>query len=81
MATKHELETEHRALSVLVYVLDCTDAEQVEKVFTQVDEKVGRIDILINNAGYLTDFASVRDINVDEWWKGFVRCSPVSISF
>ncbi|TBL81825.1 SDR family NAD(P)-dependent oxidoreductase [Paenibacillus thalictri] len=63
------------------HVLDVTDAQQVEETMRKVTEKHGRIDILINNAGYgvferfvdapLTEFESMMDVN----YMGVVRCT------
>ncbi|RFU33286.1 hypothetical protein B7463_g3050, partial [Scytalidium lignicola] len=71
LITKQELEAVHTSLNVLFYVVDCTDAEQIEKTFCEVESNIGAVDILVNNAGYLSDYASIRDTIIDEWWKGF----------
>jgi uncharacterized protein len=64
-----------------VFRLDVTDAEQVEATMRQVIEKYGRIDILINNAGYgvfesfvtssLEEIEGMMDVN----YMGTVRCT------
>lgn len=47
---------------------DVTDAEQVKTVFEQIREEMGRIDILINNAGITSD-GLVRKMNIDKFKK------------
>ncbi|MDO7907026.1 SDR family oxidoreductase [Paenibacillus sp. JX-17] len=64
-----------------IKVLDVTDSEQVERVFADVYQKYGRIDILLNNAGYgkfeyatemsVTEFEDMMDVN----YMGLVRCT------
>lgn len=64
-----------------VYPLDVTNTEQVLRVVGQILERYGRIDVLINNAGYglfapfieapLTDFTEMMDVN----YMGIVRCT------
>ena len=43
------------AKQVMTYKVDVTDEEAVEKLMTEVSDKTGRIDILINNAGITRD--------------------------
>ncbi|TVY09032.1 SDR family NAD(P)-dependent oxidoreductase [Paenibacillus cremeus] len=64
-----------------VYVLDVTSADQVAHTMEQVIARYGRIDILINNAGYgvfdsfvsasLEEFEQMMDVN----YMGTVRCT------
>jgi NAD(P)-dependent dehydrogenase (short-subunit alcohol dehydrogenase family) len=48
--------------------IDVTDLKSVEKGL-KVAEKVGQIDILINNAGIITGMKAVQDLPVEEWDK------------
>ena len=48
--------------------MDVTDLKSVEKGL-KVAEKVGPIDVLINNAGIITGLKAVQDLPVDEWDK------------
>ena len=42
-------------LDVVYHQLDVTDEESVRKAAGYVDERFGRLDILINNGGIMTD--------------------------
>jgi NAD(P)-dependent dehydrogenase (short-subunit alcohol dehydrogenase family) len=48
--------------------MDVTDLKSVEKSL-KMAEKVGPIDILINNAGIITGMKAVQDLPVEEWDK------------
>jgi NAD(P)-dependent dehydrogenase (short-subunit alcohol dehydrogenase family) len=48
--------------------MDVTDLKSVEKGL-KIAEKVGPIDILINNAGIITGMKAVQDLPVEEWDK------------
>jgi len=48
--------------------MDVTDLKSVEKGLKRA-EKVGPIDILINNAGTITGMKAVQDLPVEEWDK------------
>ena len=40
------------SVSVHVYKLDVSDTDEIKRVFTQIIAEIGRIDVLVNNAGY-----------------------------
>jgi 2-deoxy-D-gluconate 3-dehydrogenase len=48
--------------------MDVTDLKSVEKG-VKLAEKVGPIDVLINNAGIITGMKAVQDLPVEEWDK------------
>lgn len=48
--------------------LDVTDGEACEKVFNQIVEKYGKIDVLVNNAG-ITQDALTRKMTDEQWDK------------
>ncbi|MBT2218113.1 3-oxoacyl-ACP reductase FabG [Virgibacillus dakarensis] len=47
--------------------MDVTDRQQVKDVFAQVIEELGRIDILINNAGTLDHVSQIENQHDDYW--------------
>ncbi|WP_219838522.1 SDR family oxidoreductase [Paenibacillus sp. R14(2021)] len=63
------------------YVLDVTDFDSIQAVVRQIEEAYGRIDVLLNNAGYgvfeyfadapLERFEAMMDTN----YMGIVRCT------
>lgn len=60
MATSRSLSSLHSLRSesayspsqLLILPLDVTSVNQIEDVFTKTREKFGRLDVVINNAGY-----------------------------
>jgi short-subunit dehydrogenase len=70
-----------------VYVLDVTLDDQVAAVMAGIRERHGRIDVLINNAGFgifhpvdqtsLADFAEMMDVN----YMGVVRCTKAVLPY
>ncbi|KAF6803001.1 oxidoreductase C663.06c-like protein 1 [Colletotrichum sojae] len=71
-ATKTDIEAAHPGTKVHLYAGDITDAEATTKTLASFAEAVGgKIDILVANAGYLSDLASIVDTDADEWWQGF----------
>ncbi len=50
------------------YRLDVSDHGQVESVFNQIAERFGRIDVLVNNAGW-SKIEPVAEMSLDTWKK------------
>lgn len=53
----------------LALKLDVTNQESVENAAEEVEGAFGRLDVLINNAGFLENFAPIADSKIDEYWK------------
>ena len=82
-------EIEQMEAEVLTVPADVTDEEQVRALMRQVNDRYGRIDVLVNNAGIVPHFAwggprwaPIRDIEKSFWDKvlntnlgGTVLCS------
>jgi NAD(P)-dependent dehydrogenase (short-subunit alcohol dehydrogenase family) len=46
---------------------DIADLNSVNRLFTQLEEKFGRLDLLFNNAGTFTPQNSLEDITYEQW--------------
>ncbi|KAF7547015.1 hypothetical protein G7Z17_g8026 [Cylindrodendrum hubeiense] len=54
---------------VVAVTLDVTDEASVEAAAKKVDKSFPRLDVLVNNAGYLEKRAKIIDSDPAEWWK------------
>ena len=50
----------------IAYKLDVSKAKDWEKLAKDIDEKWGKVDVLVNNAGILS-LAGIEDADEDEW--------------
>ena len=53
---------------ILILKLDVTSREDVEEAAKQVESTFGRLDILINNAGYLEEYHNIAETDPYDWW-------------
>ena len=60
--------SEHR-LQVLPLQIDITDHDQVVAAVREVEATFGRLDIVINNAGYMEYHNLIADSNPEDWWR------------
>jgi len=56
---------------ILELNLDVLDQKSVEKAASLVEKEFGRLDILINNAGYLSEFKPLVETETEEWWRNW----------
>lgn len=63
---KSRFEEEQQRDQVMFINLDVSEYKAIQHCVTDVTNKWGRIDILINNAGFRTETA-IENITVDEW--------------
>ncbi|SFI51893.1 MULTISPECIES: SDR family oxidoreductase [unclassified Bacillus (in: firmicutes)] len=85
-ALKQKIETTYH-ISCHYYVLDISNEEEVELVFTQVLQDIGSIDILVNNAGFgvfkmfvdasVQEVKDMFDVNV----FGLVACTKAVLPY
>ena len=52
---------------------DITSGKTVKRLISAIKRRTGRIDILINNAGYCAPLAKVEDVSLKEFRKHFVQ--------
>lgn len=58
----------HPVPQILPLKLDVQNLESVKAAAQETEKEFGRLDILINNAGYLETSRPVMDSDVDEYW-------------
>lgn len=56
---------------MLKIVLDVMQYESVQAAAKITEKEFGRLDILINNAGYLSSFDPIADSNPIDWWRNY----------
>jgi NAD(P)-dependent dehydrogenase (short-subunit alcohol dehydrogenase family) len=61
-----------RATSVTA---DVTDPQAVERMAREVEQQLGPVDLLVNNAGHPGEVGATWEVDPDEWW----RCIDVNL--
>ncbi|OJJ78473.1 SDR family NAD(P)-dependent oxidoreductase [Aspergillus glaucus CBS 516.65] len=56
---------------VLYFVADITNTDAVSSAIKQAIDSFGRIDVLVQNAGYLDAHRSVIDSDLNDFWRSF----------
>ncbi|MCJ1283106.1 hypothetical protein MMC26_002433 [Xylographa opegraphella] len=56
---------------VHIFSVDISNEKNMKEVFEEVVKSIGRIDVLVANAAYLSTPTLVKDVSVDEFWRGF----------
>jgi NAD(P)-dependent dehydrogenase (short-subunit alcohol dehydrogenase family) len=51
--------------------MDVMSYDSVEAAAKQTAEAFGTLDVLINNAGYLSSFVLIAELNTGEWWRNY----------
>ncbi|KAN0070119.1 hypothetical protein V8E54_011700, partial [Elaphomyces granulatus] len=54
---------------VLKLCLDVTDEASISNAALQTEQQFGRLDILVNNSGYLEKWLLLAESNPTEWWR------------
>jgi len=58
-------EVEATGRQAVAFKADCADPEQITQLFEQVDQRFGRIDVLVNNAGVLFQQSRLEDLSFE----------------
>lgn len=53
----------------LSFPVDVTDSQGVRQMVTQVEEKLGPVDLLVNNAGTAGQSGPIRATDAEIWWR------------
>lgn len=56
---------------MLTIKCDITSVDDCANAAKQVEQSFGRLDILINNAGYLEKWKKIHESDPEDWWKTF----------
>ncbi|KAK3214512.1 hypothetical protein GRF29_19g418092 [Pseudopithomyces chartarum] len=62
-------EAGKKAPQVIRLKIDVTSEQSVQEAAKEVEKAFGKLDILINNAGYLEKFTPLHESDVSDWWK------------
>ncbi|EXJ70976.1 uncharacterized protein A1O5_05969 [Cladophialophora psammophila CBS 110553] len=54
-----------------LFPVDITNQAAVKETFSSIESTLGKVNVLVNNAGYQPSPKLYRDAEIDEWWKGF----------
>ena len=60
-----------KAPRILRLELDVTDQSSVDNASKEIEKTFGRLDILINNAGFLSEFVSIAESDPVAWWMNW----------
>jgi NAD(P)-dependent dehydrogenase (short-subunit alcohol dehydrogenase family) len=64
--TKEIVEKDVSGASITAHAADVTDETGIKEVAAVV----GAWDVLVSNAGYLSKGSAIKDVDVQDWWKG-----------
>ena len=56
---------------ILTVKLDVSNQQSVTDAAAKVKETFGRIDVLVNNAGFLEEFLPIAESDPDQWWQSY----------
>jgi len=94
-ATKKEIESVAPNTNVLAVPADLTSEKAVDDIYTLLKKEGIVIDLLVNNAGVMSPFTLIKDVEPSQWWqeitihvnttflmtRGFLRQLPESSHF
>lgn len=71
-ANKEAIEADFPGVKVIYVIADIVDKTAVASAFTSITAQLGKIDICVNNAGYMPAVSAIKDADADAdaWWRG-----------
>ncbi|MCJ1314950.1 hypothetical protein MMC15_000264 [Xylographa vitiligo] len=63
--------TANNKSKIYIFSVDISNEENMKDVFEEIVKSIGKIDILVANAAYLNTPTLVKDLSVDDFWRGF----------
>jgi NAD(P)-dependent dehydrogenase (short-subunit alcohol dehydrogenase family) len=69
---ENSLRRMHDSLpGIMTAVVDVSDEASVERLFAQVDEQLGGLDVMVNNAGIAGPTGTVENVTLTDWNRTF----------
>jgi len=62
-------QIERSGSHALAIPVDVTDAQGVQQMVNQVEEELGPVDLLVNNAGMAGRSGPIRETDAETWWR------------
>ena len=59
----------------MAFPADVTDRQAVEQMVSEVEQELGPVDLLVNNAGHATETGPFWEVEPEEWW----RCIEINL--
>ena len=59
-------------IETLALPANIASATDIAKLYSEVKDKFGHADALVNNAGVISGGGDMRSEDPDEWWNNFV---------
>ncbi|KAL2075197.1 hypothetical protein VTL71DRAFT_139 [Oculimacula yallundae] len=68
-SVEQAIESTNPAVKVTKFSLDITNEKDVAAAAESVKKDIGRLDVLVNNAGISEPWTPIADSNIDDWWR------------
>ncbi|KAJ2982510.1 hypothetical protein NQ176_g1338 [Zarea fungicola] len=67
--TKARVELDHPGVSVLAVAADVTKELEVGRAFADIEQAFGKVDVFVNNSGYISDTVALGESESGDWWQ------------
>ncbi|KIW22233.1 uncharacterized protein PV07_12139 [Cladophialophora immunda] len=70
---KAEIEQDSgcKSTNLHLFPVDIRNQPAITEAFSSIESNLGKVNVLVNNAGYQPSPELYRDADIDEWWKSF----------